>query len=79
MLLFNIHDAKSNLSGLVADVESKHETIMLCRNGKPVAQIVPIPWLNSPLRHSARLGKITLRYDPLEGLTADDWPIEARS
>lgn len=78
MLLFNIHDAKSNLSGLVADVETKHETVILCRSGKPVAQIVPIEPLASALKHSTRLGKIRLHYDPLEGLAADEWPLEAR-
>ena len=78
MLLFNIHDAKSNLSGLVADVELKHETVMLCRNGKPVAQIVPITPLGSALKHSTKLGKIKLHYDPAEGLAADEWPSDAR-
>jgi prevent-host-death family protein len=78
MLLFNIHDAKSNLSGLVADVETKHETVMLCRNGKPVAQIVPIKALGSPLKHSAKLGKLKLSYDPTETLAADEWPMDAR-
>lgn len=78
MLLFNIHDAKSNLSGLVADVELKHETVMLCRNGKPVAQIVPITPLGSALKHSAKLGKIKLHYNPVEGLAPDEWPADAR-
>lgn len=74
MLLFNIHEAKSNLSSIVAKVESSLETVQLCRNGKPVAQIIPIPRLPNPLRHSARLGKIELKYNPTEGLTADEWP-----
>ncbi len=78
MLLFNIHDAKSNLSGLVADVEMKHEIVMLCRNGKPVAQIVPIQPLGSALKHSPKLGKLKLHYNPMEGLAADEWPTEAR-
>lgn len=78
MLLFNIHDAKSNLSGILADVESKNEVVMLCRHGKPVAQIIPIQPLGSALKHSAKLGKIKLNYNPLEGLAADEWPLEAR-
>jgi len=74
MLLFNIHDAKSSLSGIVANVETRHETVTLCRNGKPVAQIVPIEPLGSPLKHSPKLGKIKFQYNPVEPLTADEWP-----
>lgn len=78
MLFFNIHDAKTNLSSLVSDVETKHETILLCRSGKPVARIVPIEPLASPLKHSPKLSKLKLYYDPVEGLTADEWPETAR-
>jgi prevent-host-death family protein len=78
MLLSNIHDAKSNLSSLVGDVEMRHETVILCRNGKPVAQITPIKPLGSALKHNARLGKIRFDYNPVEGLAADEWPGDAR-
>ncbi|MBS0618249.1 MAG: type II toxin-antitoxin system Phd/YefM family antitoxin [Spirochaetes bacterium] len=74
MLFFNIHDAKSSLSSIVADIETQHETVTLCRNGKPVAQIVPIEPLGSALKRSPKLGKIKFHYDPVEPLTADEWP-----
>lgn len=39
----NMHDAKSGLSKLVADLESGAETeIIIARNGKPVARLVPM-------------------------------------
>jgi prevent-host-death family protein len=38
----NIHAAKTRLSRLVARVE-KGERIVIARNGKPVAQLVPTP------------------------------------
>lgn len=39
----NMHEAKSSLSKLVADIESGKETeIVLARNGKPVAKLVPM-------------------------------------
>jgi prevent-host-death family protein len=41
--IVNMHEAKSNLSGLVADVESGRQTeIIIARNGKPAARLVPI-------------------------------------
>jgi prevent-host-death family protein len=40
--VINIHAAKTRLSRLVARVE-KGERIVIARNGKPVAQLVPTP------------------------------------
>ena len=37
----NIHDAKTNLSSLIAQVEAGDE-IVIARAGKPVARLVPI-------------------------------------
>jgi prevent-host-death family protein len=37
----NIHDAKTHLSSLVAEVEAGGE-ILIARAGKPVAKLVPI-------------------------------------
>ena len=37
----NIHEAKTNLSTLIADVEAGEE-IIIARAGKPVAKLVPL-------------------------------------
>ncbi len=37
---FNIHEAKTQFSKLVAAVE-RGETVTICRNGKPVIECVP--------------------------------------
>ena len=37
----NIHEAKTNLSSLIADVEAGEE-VVIARAGKPVAKLVPI-------------------------------------
>lgn len=37
---YNIHEAKTHFSKLVAAVEAA-ETVTICRNGKPVANMVP--------------------------------------
>lgn len=43
MHIFNMHDAKTNLSRLVEALESGAEQeIIIARNGKPAARLVPI-------------------------------------
>ena len=43
MPIVNMHDAKSGLSRLVADIESGAETeIIIARNGKRIARLVPL-------------------------------------
>ena len=43
MPIFNMLDAKSNLSRLIDAVESGRETeIIIARNGKPAARLVPL-------------------------------------
>jgi prevent-host-death family protein len=50
----NMHEAKTGLSKLVAEIESGKETeIILARNGKPVARLVPI---EQPVKKRRLLG-----------------------
>lgn len=50
----NMHQAKSSLSKLVADIESGAEAeVVISRNGKPVARLVPI---EQPTRRPSLLG-----------------------
>ena len=46
MAQFGMHDAKTNLSQLVARAQAGEE-IVIARNGKPVARVVPIAPANS--------------------------------
>lgn len=39
MRAVNVHQAKSTLSALLAEIEEKGEVILICRNGKPVAEL----------------------------------------
>jgi len=78
MLLLNIHDAKSTLSSVLANIEEHNETVRICRNGKPIAELVKIPPLPSPLRHSRKLGKIKIDYDVTAPLSNDEWPEDQR-
>jgi prevent-host-death family protein len=40
MHFVNIHDAKTHLSKYLEQVINSHEPIVICRNGKPIAQLV---------------------------------------
>lgn len=39
MFFVNIHDAKTNLSKYLEQVVELHETIVICRSGKPIARL----------------------------------------
>lgn len=75
MTKLNIHEAKTHLSRYLHRVQ-EGETLLLCKNGVPVAQIIP---LSKELRPKKRLmglakglGKVTDKF--FEPLTDDDLP-----
>jgi len=41
MIKVNIHQAKTQLSALLLAVETKSEHVVICRAGKPVAELLP--------------------------------------
>jgi antitoxin (DNA-binding transcriptional repressor) of toxin-antitoxin stability system len=75
MKTLNVHEAKTRLSAVLADVEEKGETFLICRNGHPVADLVPHS-KKSRLKPHPALRRIRIRYDATEPLTADEWPLE---
>ncbi len=81
MITVNMHEAKTRLSELVKAVEERGEKVVLCRHGKPVAE------LNKPagrskkfnrLKPHPKLSRIQINYDPTEALQPDEWPEELR-
>ena len=77
MKTVNVHEAKTNFSKLLAKLEADSETIVICRNGEPVADLVPHKRVNRVKTHPV-LSKIKIGYDPVEPLSADEWPAAAR-
>lgn len=76
MITVNMHEAKTRLSELVKAVEDRNEIVVLCRDGRAVAEI-------------RRVRRRTVRdltpdprfrvdpapgYHPDEPLTDDEWP-----
>ena len=73
----NIHDAKTNFSSLIATVEDSDESFVICRNGEPVANLVPHKRTSRTRTHPT-LGKIKIGYDPIESLSHSEWPEAGR-
>ena len=73
MKTVNVHEAKTNFSRLLARVEKNSEPIVICRNGEPVADLVPHKRANRIKAHPV-LGKIKIGYNPVEPLSAEEWP-----
>ena len=72
----NVHQAKTHLSRLLADVERGHE-IVVARGGIPVAKLVPFP---DPVPRKLRVGnwkgRISMSPDfdaPLSNKELKDW------
>jgi prevent-host-death family protein len=79
MITVNTHEAKSRLSELLVAVE-KNEAVLICRNGVPVAKLVPVTEDKiDPLASHPEL-KVTFSpgFDPMEPADESEWPEEAR-
>ena len=66
-VVFNIHEAKTQLSRLIAMVEAGDE-VVIARDGKPVARLVALRDPRPQRRFGALAGMITLDesfFDPL--------------
>ena len=82
MIAANMHEAKTGLSELVKAVEDRGESVILQRNGKPVAEIrvvSPQPFNRLFIKPDPALKvKPALGYDPAEPLSDDEWPEACR-
>jgi antitoxin (DNA-binding transcriptional repressor) of toxin-antitoxin stability system len=77
MKTVNVHEAKTHSSKLLGQLERSHQSIAICRNGAPVADLVP----HRPTRRTRKhptLSKIKIGYEPVESLSAEEWPEAAR-
>jgi prevent-host-death family protein len=78
MKTVNVHEAKTNFSGLLATIEKSGESIVICRNGKPVADLIPHKRVKRRTDVHPELNKIEIKYDPTEPLSEDEWPARCR-
>lgn len=58
----NIHEAKTHLSRLLEEAESGEE-VVIARNGKPVARLVPVQQARQPRKPGSLKGQIWMAPD----------------
>lgn len=71
MKAVNIHEAKTKLSAILAEIEAG-ESYLICKNGVPIADLVPHKKKMRTMPHSS-LSKIKINFDPIEILSEDEW------
>jgi antitoxin (DNA-binding transcriptional repressor) of toxin-antitoxin stability system len=71
-------EAKATLPKLLAQVEKSGESIVICRDGKPVADLVPHRKGKRNMKPHPLMSKIKINYDPTEPSSEAEWPTEAR-
>ena len=71
MKTVNIHEAKTNLSKILSEIE-KGESYLICKNGVPIADLTPHK-KKSRIEPHPVLSQIKINYDPTEELTEEEW------
>ena len=74
MVHVNTQEAKTRLSAILAAVEDSGEVFVICRNGRPVAELRPVGALADPLAQDPELSRVVFHADPSEPLEPADWP-----
>ena len=77
MKIVTMHEAQTQLPALLAAVEETGEPVLICRHGKPVADLVPHRKRSRLEPHPVMRG-IHIDYDPTEPLAEDEWPEGSR-
>jgi len=77
MITVTMDEARARLSELVEALQQPDEEVMICRDGKPVAELTK-PRVANRLTPHPVLSRIEIRYDPTEPLQSDEWPEECR-
>ena len=78
MISVNTHEAKTKLSQLLVEVEKGQESIIICRNGVPIAELSAWRKNKNPLTQSSKLKNVKFHQDPALPLDEKDWPGDLR-
>ncbi len=71
-------EAKAKFPALLAAVVKSGQPIVICRDGKPVADLVPHRKVRRNLKPDPILSKIVIKCDLTEPLSEKAWPKECR-
>jgi antitoxin (DNA-binding transcriptional repressor) of toxin-antitoxin stability system len=73
MRTLTISNPDTILSSALIEIEEKGETFVICRNGKPIADLVPHNRKSRRVPHPV-MSDVKINYDPTETLSRDEWP-----
>lgn len=76
--LVSIYDTKARLSKLIRQVERTGKAVTVCRNGKPVVDLVVHREVVDPLASDPALHGAVFHGDPCAPVDERDWPTEQR-
>jgi len=66
----SIHEAKAHLSALISTVERLGEPVLICRHGRPVAELGPVS-KGGRITPDPTLKRIKIKCDPTEPTEAE--------
>ncbi len=72
------YEAKAHLSKLIMKVLATGEPVVVCRNRKPVVDIVPHVTVTDSLVQNPKLAGARFHGDPCGPVAAEDWPEDLR-
>ena len=72
------YEAKAHLSRLIAEVQKTGTPVTICRNNRPIVDIVPHREPHDPLEPAPHLQGARFLGDPCAPVAAEDWPESAR-
>jgi prevent-host-death family protein len=78
MKRISTYEAKAKLSKLIALVEQSGEPITICRNNKPIVDLVVHREPGDPLVQDSELKGAVYHGDPTAPVDEADWPEELR-
>ncbi len=76
--IINIYEAKAQFSKLIMSVQNTGKPITICRNNKPVVDIMPHKKTKNPLIQNPLLKGAKFSCDPCATVSEKDWPKELR-
>jgi antitoxin (DNA-binding transcriptional repressor) of toxin-antitoxin stability system len=75
MKVLNVHEIKTSLSSILAQVEMQGEKFTICRNGKPIANLVPHQ-KKSRLEPHPLLSQVKVKFDLTAPLAQQSWDLD---
>lgn len=71
MTSINVHEAKTHLSSILADIERNGKKVVICRHGRAVAELIPVS-KGHRTKLDPKLKNIKIKDDPVIS-TEKEW------